>query len=403
MRKPGRVSSCKVNLKLGVRFGHFAEQGSRDSMEDRTVAIADIFQPLWGKSAATEHCSRFFPAPTSGTWSRDCDIEIPEEEGDVGGAYHLSGAFTGCASAQEAQWRADNCHRGHAAYFGVYDGHGGDSVAEALQAQLHRAIVTHQAFHEDRSRAILEATYDVDMQCLSKDYAARQETARNAAAAALERSTSKPSLLPALLAPSGARTAGSVAVLAVVYRSLSSAAVVVHVAHVGDCRCVVGRGGRAVALTSDHKPARKDEAQRVEAAGGYVSRGCVNGVLRVTRSFGDIHCKVFPPRNTLSTAEGPAPLASDGLWGSDQQIIAKPELCTFEVSPEDEFMILASDGIWDVVHDQGAVNFVQRRLFAHRDVQRASKELADKAATRSTDNCSCIIVCLNQQAPNRQQ
>jgi Protein phosphatase 2C len=41
------------------------------------------------------------------------------------------------------------------------------------------------------------------------------------------------------------------------------------------------------------QPSRKDEAQRIESAGGYVSRGCVNGVLRVTRSFGDIHCKVI--------------------------------------------------------------------------------------------------------------
>jgi Protein phosphatase 2C len=51
------------------------------------------------------------------------------------------------------------------------------------------------------------------------------------------------------------------------------------------------------------QPSRKDEAQRVEAAGGYVSRGCVNGVLRVTRSFGDIHCKVRLLLHTSTTIQ----------------------------------------------------------------------------------------------------
>jgi serine/threonine protein phosphatase PrpC len=60
-----------------------------------------------------------------------------------------------------------------------------------------------------------------------------------------------------------------------------------------------------------------------------------------------------------------------------------------QVDSEDEFMILASDGIWDVVDDQGAVNFVQRRLLTHRDVQRAAKELADKVCVRV---CSHVAV-----------
>lgn len=68
--------------------------------------------------------------------------------------------------------------------------------------------------------------------------------------------------------------------------------VVLHVANVGDCRAVLCRAGEAVQLTVDHTPAVASEAARVETAGGFVSRGRVNGILGVTRSFGDIHCKV---------------------------------------------------------------------------------------------------------------
>ena len=71
-------------------------------------------------------------------------------------------------------------------------------------------------------------------------------------------------------------------------------------------------------------------------------------------------------------------MASDGLWGTNQQIISRPELTQFEIQEQDEFMILASDGIWDVMDNQSAVNWVQRRLMAHRDVHRASRELAEK-------------------------
>lgn len=65
-----------------------------------------------------------------------------------------------------------------------------------------------------------------------------------------------------------------------------------HVANVGDCRAVLCRAGKAVALTQDHTPAVASEVARIEAAGGFVSRCRVNGILGVSRSFGDIHCKV---------------------------------------------------------------------------------------------------------------
>ncbi|CAM9773479.1 unnamed protein product, partial [Ectocarpus sp. 8 AP-2014] len=102
------------------------------------------------------------------------------------------------------------------------------------------------------------------------------------------------------------------------------------------CRAVLCRGGSAVAITRDHTPSVPSEAARVEAAGGFVSRGRVNGILGVSRSFGDIHCKVYPPR------EG------DGLW-DEQQIVSRPEVHSIQLTEADSFLILACDGVWDVL------------------------------------------------------
>lgn len=81
-----------------------------------------------------------------------------------------------------------------------------------------------------------------------------------------------------------------------------------HVANVGDCRAVLCRGGNAVVLTTDHTPSVPSEAARVEAAGGFVSRGRVNGILGVSRSFGDIHCKVRMALLLFVVLFAPAPL-----------------------------------------------------------------------------------------------
>lgn len=61
-----------------------------------------------------------------------------------------------------------------------------------------------------------------------------------------------------------------------------------------------------------------------------------------------------------------------------QQVISTPDIYSFRVTEEDQFLILACDGVWDVLSNQQAVSYVHRRLLTHRDVQRAAIELVDK-------------------------
>lgn len=94
---------------------------------------------------------------------------------------------------------------------------------------------------------------------------------------------------------------------------------VLYCANAGDARGVLCRAGKAVRLTYDHKGTDKQEAKRIMDAGGFVMSGRVNGVLAVTRALGDSSMKEF--------------------------VVGAPYTTETDLSEEDEFLILACDGV----------------------------------------------------------
>lgn len=65
---------------------------------------------------------------------------------------------------------------------------------------------------------------------------------------------------------------------------------------------------------------------------------------------------------------------------------------------KDEFMVLATDGLWDVMQSQQVINFVRRRLSIHRSLSGVTQELVEEALKQSTvDNVSVVIVAFNQR------
>jgi protein phosphatase PTC2/3 len=158
-----------------------------------------------------------------------------------------------------------------------------------------------------------------------------------------------------------------------------------YIAHVGDCRAVLSHRGHAVDLTLDHKPStRPDEVARIAAAGGWTHNGRLHGVLAVSRAFGDAEHKNLKER----------------FWECNfkaDPLIAEPDIRIHTIRPRDEFVVLACDGVYDVMSSQMVVNFVRRKLRAHRDVQRAAEQLVAKAISLSSvDNCSAFVVAFHQ-------
>lgn len=83
--------------------------------------------------------------------------------------------------------------------------------------------------------------------------------------------------------------------------------------------------------------------------------------------------------------------------GSDAALTALPELRTEIITERDELVLLATDGLWDVMDSQNAINMVRKSLNKHHKVKDAVKELVKEAIKLgSVDNVSAVVVVFNQ-------
>ncbi|CCF58842.1 hypothetical protein KAFR_0F02450 [Kazachstania africana CBS 2517] len=138
-----------------------------------------------------------------------------------------------------------------------------------------------------------------------------------------------------------------------------------YTANVGDSRIILYRDGHSVRLTYDHKASDLLEMQRVEQAGGLIMKSRVNGMLAVTRSLGD---KFF-----------------------DSLVVGNPFTTSIEITKEDAFLIIACDGLWDVIDDQEACNLIKDVT----DPDQAAKILVRYALEHgTTDNVTVMVVLL---------
>lgn len=137
-------------------------------------------------------------------------------------------------------------------------------------------------------------------------------------------------------------------------------------ANSGDSRAVLCRAGKAVDLSTDDKPDKPSEIARIQKLGGFISaNGRVVGELAVARSIGD--CSLHP------------------------YVTCEPTIVKKELEKDDEFVIMACDGIWDVFSSQNAVDIVR----TVNDPVRAAAMLRDCAFARgSADNLSALVIKL---------
>ncbi|KAL3532245.1 hypothetical protein ACH5RR_005766 [Cinchona calisaya] len=230
--------------------------------------------------------------------------------------------------------------------YGVFDGHGGKGAAQFVRDQLPRVIVEDADFPLELEKVVARSFMKTD--------------------AAFANSCSLESAL----------SSGTTALTAMIFgRSLL-------VANAGDCRAVLSRRGVAIEMSKDHRPCCMNERMRIESLGGYIDDGYLNGMLGVTRALGDWHIE------GLKEGEKGGPLS------------AEPELKLLTLTKEDEFLIIGSDGLWDVFRSENAVDFVRRRLQEHNNVKLCCTEIVDEAKKRGAiDNLTVVIVCFHLEPP----
>lgn len=113
----------------------------------------------------------------------------------------------------------------------------------------------------------------------------------------------------------------------------------IYCANAGDSRCVLSNDGRAIEMSTDHKPELPTERERIERAGGFVEDNRVKGVLNLSRSLGDLEYK--QERN---------------LSVDNQMITCVPEIKVEKITKNNDFLIIACDGIWDCLTSQECIS-----------------------------------------------
>jgi len=149
------------------------------------------------------------------------------------------------------------------------------------------------------------------------------------------------------------------------------------IANCGDSRGVICVGGSPALATQDHKPSNEIEKERIQNAGGSVMIQRVNGSLAVSRALGDFEYK---------NVEGRLP--------TEQLVSPEPEFYIKERNPEkDEFLVLACDGVWDVMSNEDICQFISARMRVNENLETICNEVIDTCLYKgSRDNMSIIII-----------
>ena len=146
----------------------------------------------------------------------------------------------------------------------------------------------------------------------------------------------------------------------------------------GDSRGLLCRNNKVVFSTQDHKPYNQSERTRIEKAGGTVMMQRVNGSLAVSRALGDFDYK-----------------RADNLKATEQLVSPEPEITVQDREPSsDEFLLLACDGIFDVMSNDEVVAYVSHHLKLTDDLTKICSDLIDTCLNKVPCVCVCQSVCV---------
>lgn len=234
-----------------------------------------------------------------------------------------------------------------AAFFAVYDGHGGAKVAEYAGKHLHKYITKQTEYKEGNMVDAMQQAF------LELDEAMLQEESLKI------------------------EQAGSTAVTILIKNDT------LYCANVGDSRAIACINGHLEVLSLDHKPSNPLEKKRIMAAGGWVDCNRVNGNLALSRALGDFSFK----NNRHKIAE-------------EQIVTAFPDVEVRPITPEWEFIVMACDGIWDVLRNDEVLDFVWSHIGRGMEPEEICEQLMMRClapdcqmAGLGCDNMTVVIIC----------
>lgn len=272
----------------------------------------------------------------------------------------VSNEFVKVSTSCMQGWRTDmeDCHTvllslpddESTCFFAVYDGHGGAGVAQYAGTHLHQKITSHPAYKNGYMEdAIKQAFLEIDQDMLN------DEKMKN-------------------------ELSGSTATVVLIKDGT------IYCGNAGDSRAVACIKGQVEELSFDHKPGMELERNRILAAGGWIEFNRVNGSLALSRALGDF---VFKNNATKRPEE--------------QIVTAYPDVIVKPLTPDHEFIVLACDGIWEVLNNEYVVDFIRTRIAQEIEPEQICEQLMATCLAPhcdmdglGCDNMTVVLVCFLQ-------
>lgn len=241
----------------------------------------------------------------------------------------------------------------HVAFYSIFDGHGGSAVAQFCGAKMVSILSLEESFKVSKNlkQALIDTYLKTDEELL-KDPEMRNDHSGCTATSVL----------------------------------ISKKQQTLVCGNSGDSRTVLATGGYAKALSYDHKPTLASERSRIVAAEGFVEMDRVNGNLALSRAIGDFEFK-----------------SNDKLGPHEQIVTCVPDIIEHKINyDDDEFVILACDGIWDCLSSQECVDLVHYGInsgdMSLNDISSRIIDVCCSPTTEGTgigcDNMSIVVVAL---------
>lgn len=272
--------------------------------------------------------------------------------------------------------------------FGVFDGHGGNQVAEWIRDNFAKEMFKLPSYAEADYSTALKETF-IKMDELLKTPMVKKELEKYTVGSNDDGGMGGIGALTMMQDQDIAKAVGCTACVCII----TSKEVIC--ANAGDSRAVLCKKGVAHPLSEDHKPENAEEKERIVKAGGFVEENRVKGMLNLSRALGDLEYKLDPD-----------------LAVEDQMITCVPDITIQKVDKNTEFLIIACDGIWDCLTNQEACDYIheQAKILKKKagsmfkcsflNEKMFDKIIADDIAASGglgCDNMTSIVISINDK------
>ena len=277
--------------------------------------------------------------------------------------------------------------------FGVFDGHGGNEVAKYIEKHFSEEFVKNSNYLKKDIKKALEENYQkMDDLMLEKDgkeeLLSLYKQSKEDFSKIKEKEYNKNSQIEMFHESINPKDQPDINI-SLITGSTANILVIqdkkLYFANVGDSRSVICKKGQSFTMSIVHKPSIPEELNRIEKAGGWVLDGRIMGNLYLSRSIGDLEYK-----------------KNKQLKNEEQMISNFPDVKIENIVSDFDFIVLASDGIWDCKSSQEICDFFSDKFNKEPDgkISTFIEELFDDILATDIyndtgvgcDNMSCIVI-----------